>query len=123
MSSMAALVQLNTPSRLTAMTWRQASAVSLWKGAVGAAPALLTRISTGPKAALARSKASATDCSRVTSQLMARAFPRAPASSSKGAAERPSSDSLAPWAAAARAMAAPMPVPPPVTSTWRWFTR
>src|SRR5262249_36944112 len=86
------------------------------KGCGRLMPALLTRMSSRPRAATA----SRTADERVTSRTSGRAFPPAdlisPATSSSSLAVRLAKASPAPAAASARAQAPAMPRPGPVTS-------
>src|SRR6185437_1320952 len=90
--------------------------------AAAAWPALFTRMSTGPNCRRAAAKASRTASARVTSATIGAARSSPPicaATSASFAASRPTSDTRAPSAARADAMAVPIPRLAPVTSACR----
>src|SRR5215469_5872877 len=101
--------------------FHSASSVSV-NFALAAWPALFTRICAGPKCRCAVAKASLTAAAAVTSATIATARSGPPSSAAtfpSSAASRPMSDSLAPAAANAAAMLAPMPRLAPVTRACR----
>ena len=100
----------------------QSSASVLSNEALGASPALFTRIETGPNAARARSSPRPMATGSVTSKpSMTIAAPAGSDAAivSSGSRRRPARATFAPAAASARAMAPPMPPPAPVTSACR----
>src|SRR6059058_5606672 len=103
--------------------WSHISSVVSESLALAAAPALLTRISGLPRAALTRATIASTFGRSVTSHRIA--SPRRPAArtadtvSSNSSAERAATAISAPCDARARATARPIPRPPPVTSAIR----
>ena len=106
------------------MTRRQRSSAMRAKSPSSASPALLTRISTGPKASSTCPTAASTDAESVTSSCVATASPPA-ASMAATVAFAPSASLRQPtatrWPCAASATdeAAPMPRDAPVTSATR----
>src|SRR5690606_27299967 len=117
----AACVTRKTPVRSTASTRFQVSSEVFSNGALGASPALLTRISMGPNAARAVFTPLSMAISSVTSKPWATQAeaPSLAASASSGSARLPASGKRAPASTSAVAMAAPIPPPAPVTSAWR----
>src|SRR5690606_8284883 len=120
-SGSAAWVTRKTPVRSTARTRFQVSSEVFSNGALGASPALLTRISMGPNAARAAFTPLSMAISSVTSKPWATQVeaPSLAPSASSGSARLPASVTRAPASTSAVAMAAPMPLPAPVTSAWR----
>src|SRR6266571_8877028 len=119
-AGMNACVQRNVPVAFTASTRFQSSSVILPSGALCAAPALLTRISTTPARRAAAWARLCTLAASVTSHCTAHALPPpsriSAATFSMRSAPRAATTIAAPSAARARATAAPIPWPPPVTT-------
>src|SRR5882672_545438 len=119
-AGMNACVQRNVPVAFTASTRFQSSSVILPSGALCAAPALLTRISTTPARRAAAWVRLCTLAASVTSHWTAHALPPPPrisaATFSMRSAVRAAMTMAAPSAARACAIAAPIPRPPPVTT-------
>src|SRR6266550_449227 len=119
-AGMNACVQRNVPVAFTVSTRFQSSSVILPSGALCAAPALLTRISTTPARRAAAWARLWTLAASVTSHCTAHALPPPPrisaATFSMRSEVRAATTIAAPSAASARAIAAPIPWPPPVTT-------
>jgi hypothetical protein len=121
MPGSAACVQWKVPVRFTSSMRCHSAASVLPNGAGDAWPALLTRMSIGPKCRTACAKPACTDASSLTSSAAMATASGASArmdstAAASACASRPASVTRAPRSSKARAQAAPMPRAPPVTS-------
>src|SRR5689334_21444668 len=123
MSGSAACTQLNVPVRFTASVRDQSSSVMSAKRTNPEIAALVTRISTGPRASRTSPSARSTDDRSATSTVpCAMAAPSARIASAAAAAASPSTSSTAtrlPARASASPTARPIPDPPPVSTATR----
>src|SRR5262245_31319782 len=118
-----ALAHRNGPVRFTSRTRRHAISSRSSTSCVVAMPALLTRMSAGPRAAAVRRTMSCTWLASLTSTARARAwaplFSRVRAVEVAVASSMSATTTAAPASARARAIPAPIPAPAPVTMATR----
>ena len=122
MSGTTSRVTRKVPVTFTAKALFQMARSVFTNGALGASPALLTRISMEPNALRADAMPARTLASSVTSKSacdLRRRMGQRGLTVASGSRRRPARLTRAPALAQATAIAAPMPVPAPVTRTCR----
>src|SRR5580692_7742120 len=122
MSGTISLVTRKVPVTFTANALFQVARSVFTNGALGASPALLTRISMEPNALRADAMPARTLASSVTSKsarMCVGAWASEACTVASGSRRRPARLTRAPALAQATTIAAPMPVPAPVTRTCR----
>ena len=117
-----ARVATNAPRRFASRTASQSSSLSRKRTLSRVTPALLTRMSTAPKASSTSVTSAATEATSATSQAKPRARSAGPSSDATSCARarsRPTTATRAPPSARAPAIARPIPRVLPVTSATR----